>query len=46
MKKTHMQQIDKLVSAVLHLNVNSTTSCTAYQPALPTEARSFKKANK
>ena len=47
MKKQLINCVDKAVSKVLHVNMNSTTSFTAYQPKLPKDAKYFaKKENK
>ena len=43
MKNIFSRSVDKLVSKVLKVNVNSTTSVTAFQPAIPTELKKLSK---
>lgn len=46
MKKKIVKCIDNLVKSVLKTNINSTTSFTAFQPAVPKELKTLSKVER
>lgn len=46
MRKALIKCIDRAVKNTLNLNVNSTTSFTAFQPSVPKELKNMSKFNR